>query len=168
MNKILRVAVSGQPGSDPFAFARLLAKELDLAFFSHRGLQRQYADAQGISIAEIERLMEYSTIDVDIGEYIRHQMEEQTRVVVEGPMAFRNLPNAFCITLIGPEALRHQGFRDRARQIYDGIDIYDRKHYHLGLDTVAMPFNEQIMTTLAILRGAEAVASFYSRTTAKR
>jgi hypothetical protein len=131
-----RITITGQSGSACFNIAFATAKKLEYQFFSSRGFLKRFADIKGLSLVELEQLCLYSTIELELGAFIAAETRGRERIVVEGPLSFHYVPDAFHVLQLNPTGPSDDPARIRARELHGGLDIYDRHHFDLVVDTV--------------------------------
>ncbi|MCH7492384.1 cytidylate kinase family protein [Patescibacteria group bacterium] len=172
------VSISGKPGSGKSTVAKKLAAALGFKRYYIGGMRREAARAQGMTLADFNKLGEESNItDKKFDDYCRQLGEQEDDFVIESRTAFLFIPHSLKIYLgvsdeVGAQRIwqaiqsghqpnrnedisldgyekvlisikeRVQSDKIRYRKYYD-VDIFDKKHYDLFLDTSSMNAAEE-------------------------
>ena len=172
------ITISGQAGSGKSTIARLLSRRLQLQHYSMGDLRRKMAEERGMTLAELNRLGETEDFtDRQVDEYQKRLGEVEDGFVVDGRTSWYFIPRSVKIYLDARLADRAQRvFKDerstekfasirdteialeereksdsRRYAKYYGIDVYDKKHYDIVVDTTGMEPNrvaESIMESI--------------------
>ena len=152
------IAVSGPPGSGKTTYARRLAEDLGLEFYSAGMLFRELARRKGVSLLELNELAARDpTIDVEIDRMTR-ELGEKGGVVIEGHLVawilrdiadvkvYVTAPLEVRVSRIAArdgisveeaarETLRREMLHRKRFIEYYGVDIEDLSIFDLVVDT---------------------------------
>ena len=159
------ITISGQAGSGKSTIAKLLSAQLKLKHFSMGDLRRRMAEERGMTLAALNKLGETQDFtDREVDEFQKRLGKEQDGFVVDGRTSWYFIPRSIKIYLEAKLrdrakrvfqdersvekfaslkdteiALEEREASDRKRyRKYYGIDVYDRKHYDIVVDTTGM------------------------------
>jgi len=178
INKPLIITISGDLGSGKSVLAGALVDYWGAEAYSTGKIQRQMAEARGISTLELNKLAETDkSIDDEIDGNFRQLAQTDTNLVIDSRMAWHFIPESFKIKLeVNPVLAAEriiaadrsnekygdfnatlQGLKDRKTsererfQKYYNVDIEDQDNYDLVIETTDVtPLSIQIVTNDAI------------------
>ena len=152
------IAVSGPPGSGKTTYARRLAEDLGLEFYSAGMLFRELARRKGLSLMELNELAARDpSIDIEIDRMTR-ELGEKGGVVIEGHLVAWVLRDAADVKVYvtaplevraariasrdnvplekaARETVRREELHRRRFLAYYGVDITDLSIFDLVVDT---------------------------------
>ena len=101
----MQITMSGFPGAGKGTLKRTLAEELGIKHFSVGDLRREYAEQQGLTIQELNRLGETnSQTDRNADEYQQQWAQENPEFLLEGRLSYYFLPTTIKLFLtVSPE-----------------------------------------------------------------
>ena len=169
--------------------AKKLAKALDYKRYYIGGMRREAARAQGMTLADFNKLGEASDItDKEFDDYCRQLGEQEDNFVIESRTAFLFIPHSLKIYLdvsdeIGAqriwqaiqtghqpnrnedssldsydkvlESIRERIQSDQVRyNKYYQVDVFDRQHYDLFLDTSWLSAEEEYEQVYSFVNSA--------------
>ncbi|MBD3313645.1 AAA family ATPase [Candidatus Woesearchaeota archaeon] len=168
----MKITIGGRAGSGKSTVARLVAEKLGLKHYSMGDLWREMADERGVSILELNRLVEKDK-DIDL-ETDRKQEELGKReddFVIDSRLGFHFIPDSIKIFLdVGDDAgaerifnatrgkveeyssveatkqelkKREESELKRYKKLY-GVDYTDKSHYDAYIDTTSKSINEVV------------------------
>ena len=175
MPKRPTIAVSGPPGSGKTTYARRLAEDLGLEFYSAGMLFRELARRKGLSLLELNELAAKDpSIDIEI-DMMTRELGEKGGVVIEGhlvawilrdvadvkvyvtaPLEVRvsriAARDSVSIEEAARETLRREMLHRRRFLEYYGVDISDLTVFDLVVDTSKMGVEEtyQVIKTFVV------------------
>ena len=159
------ITISGQAGSGKSTVARLLSRKLSLQHYSMGDLRRKMAEERTMTLAELNKLGETQDFtDREVDEYQRKLGEEQDGFVVDGRTSWYFIPGSVKVYLDArladrakrvfqderstekfaslrdtETALEEREKSDGKRyRTYYGIDVYDKSHYDIVVDTTGL------------------------------
>lgn len=173
------ISISGVAGSGKSTIAKLLAKKLDYNHFSAGKIMREMADDRGVSLPELNKLAEETTIiDEELDNKQAQLGREEDNFVIDGRLSFRFIPHSFKVFLIADfeeraKRVYHEkrGYEDnvtldktkdnfkiredsdkkRYKEYYD-LNITDKDHYDLIIDTTSILPDEIVEILLEKLK----------------
>lgn len=115
------LSISGTPGSGKTTVGKLLAKELNLKFYSMGSLRGKMAMDRGMDIDELNRLGETEiSTDKEIDDYQKELGEKEDNLVIEGRLSWHFIPHSFKIYLIcDPQVAADRVFEAQGRDRED-------------------------------------------------
>src|SRR3989344_3092287 len=171
----MRITIAGTPGSGKSMAARAVAEQLGLRHYSMGDMQREYANALGVSIGELmQRAEQDPRIDQEIDERQRILGEREEGFVIDSRLGAKFIPHAHLKVfldaspkiraqrvwaarrseergstaqdLLGAMDARDASDDKRYGALY-GISYHDPKLYDHVLDTSAMT-KEEVVTQI--------------------
>ncbi len=96
----MKITISGLPGAGKGTLIKRLGEEYKLPAFSVGGLRREYAQKQGMSIAEFNELGEKNSItDIQADEYQKEWAKENKNFILDGRLSYFFIPESIKIFL---------------------------------------------------------------------
>jgi CMP/dCMP kinase len=159
------ITISGQAGSGKSTVAKLLSRKLQLQHYSMGDLRRKMAAERGMTLAELNKLGESKDFtDREVDEFQKKLGEQQDGFIVDGRTSWYFIPRSMKVYLDAKLADRAKRvFQDersvekfasvkdteaalekreksdgRRYRKYYGIDVYDRSHYDIVVDTTGL------------------------------
>jgi predicted cytidylate kinase len=168
--KIMIITISGSAGSGKDTVGKIIAKKLNYKFYSMGDLKREKAERKGMTIEEYNKLGETDkSTDTEVDEYQAEIGKKNDNFVIVGRTSFHFIPKSLKIfldvdvkeaakrimsdkTRVGEkyknikdavEKLKKRKVSDDKRyKKYYKLDIFDKKHYDLLMDTTEITPDE--------------------------
>ncbi len=172
------ITITGKPGSGKTVVAKALAKKLRMKHFNAGSLYRAYAKQRHMGIIELNKYLKtHRNIDKQIDKK-QIQLAKKGNIIIDGRTTFKILPQSIKIFLnvsqneaakrIFKAKRKLENFksvnqvkkeikqrskleRKRFKNIYK-IDIYDRKHFDLYLNTTNLTILQTINKIIKFLK----------------
>lgn len=178
---MVQVSIGGMPGSGKSTVAKLVAKKLNLKFYSTGNIMRELAAKRGLSIEEYISLKE--DVDSEIDNYQKNLGEKEDDFIIEGRLAFKFIPNSIKIffgTGLKTAAARifanqrtksEKSYKSdadafasiksrmeldtkRYKKLY-GVDAYNPENFDYIIDTTEMALGEVVDNVVKIIKHAK-------------
>jgi cytidylate kinase len=104
------ITITGTPGAGKTSAAKILAKRLNMKFYSAGDILEKMADEKGVTIDEL--ISGNDDADHEIDGFQKKLGKTEDNIIVEGKIAWHMIPRSFKILVTVDE---HEG----ARRIYD-------------------------------------------------
>jgi len=88
----MRITIGGMPGSGKSTVAKLVAKELDLRFYSMGKIMRELASKREMAVNEYTALKE--DVDSELDNYQKELGEKEDNFIIEGRLSFHFIPKS--------------------------------------------------------------------------
>ncbi len=158
------ITIFGMPGSGKTTVGKMLAKKLGYRFYSMGDMRGRMAMERGLTIDQLNRLGESEDwTDKDVDKYQEELGKKEDNFIVDGWLSWHFIPHSLKVFLeVDHRTAAERVFRDqrpdekkqdtvegmkrmleerleesnaRYRKYYGIIDITDRSHYDLVIDT---------------------------------
>ena len=167
---MVRITISGFPGSGKTSVGRKIAERFDCSFYSMGDLRGKMAMDRGISLNELNRLGEAeSWTDKDVDNYQKELGEKEDNFVMEGRLSYFFIPQSIKVFLKVDlkegarrifvdqradeekvevldemiEAIKNRVESDRKRyKKYYDIDCYSELQYDIVVDSTDISIDE--------------------------
>lgn len=175
-----RIALSGQIGSGKSAVGTRLAAALGYSYLSTGSIQRAIAARRGLTTLELNKVAATDpSIDKEIDDYLKIDVNAMERVVVDSRMAFHFLASAIKVSLvIDPRvavervmnanraeetyashaeatdaiAQRNRLERERFEHLY-GVNLHSLRNYDIVIDTSTASIDEVVTMIVTEVKG---------------
>jgi len=174
------ITIAGQAGSGKSTVARILAARLNLRHYSMGDMRRKMAEARGMTLAQLNKVGETNDFtDREVDEFQARLGREEDDFVVDGRTSWYFVPHSLKVYLEADisrradrvfhderaterfasleeaqQALEQRESSDRARyRKYYGIDVHDRAHFDIVMDTSTLAPEEVAARIVGTLRG---------------
>ena len=102
------ITISGKPGSGKSTIAKIIAKKLNLRYYSMGDIQRQIAKEKNITINELGKLEEKSDeIDKQIEEKQENLGKDEDNFILDSRLGYHYIPNSLKLFLQLPKSNLH-------------------------------------------------------------
>ena len=164
------ITISGNAGSGKDTVGKIIAKKLKYKFYSMGDLRREKAKQRGMTIEEYNKLGETDkSTDTEVDEYQTELGILEDNFVIVGRTSFYFIPDSFKIfldvdvkeaakritsdkTRVGEKYKnmnnavkklnKRKDMDDKRYKKYYELDIFDKKHYNLLMDTTEITPDE--------------------------
>jgi len=175
---MVKIALSGTPGSGKSTAARLLAKKLNLRHYSTGEFMRKIARDRNVSIVELNELAESDlSIDQEIENYSKKIGQTEDDFVIDSRLAYHFIPDSIKIFFDAdlderarriaqdnrqdePHEIkavkkeiqkRRELEKERYRELYN-LDPYDKSNYDLVIDTTDSTPEKNVQKIIKFLK----------------
>ncbi len=122
----LKITISGELGSGKTVLGKLLCQKLDFKLISVGGIQRELAEAHGMTTLEFNKYMEtHPEIDIECDNKVVEYGLSPAKLILDSRMAWHFVPHGFKIHLIVSDNIAAQRiFEDslRKNETYKDVD----------------------------------------------
>lgn len=160
---MVKITISGKPGSGKTTIGKILAKKLNLKFYSIGDLRGQIAQKKGLTIDQLNEIgIRESWTDKEVDDFQKEFGKKEDNFVVDGRLSWKFIPDSIKIFLdvkkeVGAKRIfndnradefKGQDWKDQMQKINEritsdkkrymkhyGINFEDKYNYNIALDT---------------------------------
>lgn len=177
MQKGLQITIGGMPGSGKSTVASLVAKKLNLKYYSMGNIMREIAAKKGMTISEYVSSKE--DIDSELDNYQKDLGVKENNFIIEGRLSFHFIPKSIKIffdidlkiaseRIFANQRAGSEAHYSSASECYDAlrkrieddkkrykkkysIDAYDPKNFDYVIDTGSLDIGGAVEKVISII-----------------